>query len=178
MRTQLQQQLGQLNTELDALLDQLTQYSHQQINQQPTPDSWSAMQVMHHLLLSETLSMKYCQKKLSFEPSLKKAGLMARLRAFFVRYYLLSPFKFKAPPVLATSALPAESDLEGLANQYRNQRAAFEDFLEQVPEKYLDKEVYKHPFGGRLSLSGMVDFFDAHFQHHRRQALRAVDATT
>jgi uncharacterized damage-inducible protein DinB len=175
MRTALLQQLQQLNTELDALLDQLAQYSHEQINQQPAPDSWSATQVMHHLLLSETLSMKYCQKKLSFEPTLRKAGLMARLRAYMVRYYLLSPFKFKAPPMLATPALPAKSDLVTIANQYRSQRAAFAHFLEQLPEKYLDKEVYKHPFGGRLSISGMMDFFAAHFQHHRRQALRAVN---
>lgn len=178
MRSQLQEQLQQLDRELDAQLERLSQYSYEQINRQPAPDSWSATQAMHHLILSESLSMQYCQKKLSFEPTLKKAGLLAGMRALLVRYYLLSPFKFEAPPMLATPVLPTESKLEELASQYRAQRVLFAEFIATVPEKYLDKEVYKHPFGGRLSLLGMMDFFAAHFKLHSKQAMRAVKAST
>ena len=174
MRAQLHQDLDQLNVELEALLKNLENYSHEQLNQSPAPNKWSAIQVMHHLMLSEQLSMKYCQKKLSFEPQLKKAGVMADLRAQFVKYYLLSPFKFNAPPMLATPNLPTEDTLPNLAAQYRAQRKTFAAFLAEVSEQYLDKEVYKHPAGGRLSLQGMLDFFDAHFRNHRKQALRAV----
>lgn len=175
MRQKLQQELQELDKSLNQLLQELTAYSHEEQNQRPADGGWSAMQVMHHLLLSETLSMKYCQKKLSFEPTLKKAGIITTARAMFVRYYLLSPFKFNAPPLLNTSALPTESTLSEVAQQYRAQREAFAQFLVDLPEQYLDKEVYKHPFGGRLSISGMMGFFTAHFQHHRKQALRAIN---
>jgi len=49
------------------------------------------------------------------------------------------------------------------------------EFIDSVSEDYIDKEVYKHPLGGRLSLTGMLEFFDSHFDHHSKQIFRALD---
>jgi hypothetical protein len=43
-----------------------------------------------------------------------------------------------------------------------------------LPDHLYDKEIYKHPFAGRLSLMGMVDFFEHHFRRHREQMRRAL----
>ncbi|MEL6659058.1 MAG: DinB family protein [Bacteroidota bacterium] len=174
MRAALQQQLITLNGQLDALFEELGEYSHQQLNQQPAEGAWSATQVLNHLLLSEKYSRQYCQKKLSFEPDLAKAGMADSFRTFLVRFYFKLPMKVQAPKAINTDALPRESKLKELKEQYREQREELAGFLLNVDQQYLDKGVYKHPFAGRLSISGMLHFFDAHFTHHRKQIHRAL----
>ncbi|MEO0723682.1 MAG: DinB family protein [Bacteroidota bacterium] len=174
MRAALQQQLQELDGQLDTLFEDLSQYSHEQLNQQPTPDSWCATQVLNHLLLSEKYSRQYCQKKLSFEPDLDKAGMADSFRTFLVSFYFKLPMKVEAPKNINTDALPRESQLDDLKQQYREQREELAGFLLNVDQQYLDKAVYKHPFAGRLSISGMLHFFDAHFAHHRKQIYRVL----
>ncbi len=169
MRALLLQKVEYLNKELTELIEELEQYSHEELNTSPSEDSWSPIQILHHLILSEQLSIAYCKKKLSFEPDLKKAGLLSKLKAKLVELYLGSPFKFKAPPALNSSVLPKEGKLVDVATSWKKQREEMAAFLQDVPDKYLYTEVYKHPFGGRLSLEGMMDFFNAHFNNHRKQ---------
>jgi len=174
MQQKLQNQFNYLETNLNQLFSDLGNYSHQQLNQQPTPDSWSPIQVLHHLMLSERYSVAYCEKKLSFQPKLKKAGLTSAVRTKFVGWYLNSPFKFKALPKISGDNLPTEDSLENIRNIWEKQRKAMHQFLDAVPAEYADKEVYKHPFGGRLSIFGMMQFFDSHFRTHRKQIFRAL----
>lgn len=178
MRVALQTQLEKLNGELDLLLTDLGQYSHEQLNQQPAPNSWSATQVLNHLLLSEKYSRQYCQKKLSFDPELPKAGMVDNFRTFLVSFYFKLPLKVEAPKAINTDALPRESQLEEVRTSYLEQREELAKFLQIVDESYLDKAVYKHPFAGRLSLSGMLHFFTAHFTHHRKQIYRALQVAS
>lgn len=176
MRASLLTQLDQLNSELDDLFRELEQYPHEQLNRQPAADSWSAMQVMNHLLLSEMYSRQYCEKKLSFAPKLPTAGISDRLRTLIVRFFFWLPFRINAPKFIATDALPKESELETVRKSYLEQRQAMAKFLSSVDDQYLNKAVYKHPFVGRLSLAGMLRFFGAHFRHHRKQLRRAIQA--
>lgn len=174
MRTILIQHLELLNIELEALITELKQYSHESLNRRPNEDAWSPIQVLHHLMLSEKLSIAYCQKKLSFKPKLKKANFISKIRSFSVKLYLDSPFKFKAPKGLDSNALPTEDQLESVIDTWRQQRADLRSFIQSLPEEYLDREVYKHPFGGRLSIEGLMVFFKAHFANHRKQIRRAL----
>jgi hypothetical protein len=174
MKTALNQQLQTLNDSLDALFADLAQHSSAVLNRPPAPDSWSPMQVLHHLLLSEKYSRLYCEKKLSHQPELPQAGVGTWFRTKLVRWYLLSPLKFKAPPGISGAALPASDELPNVIAQYHAERENFQAFLNGLPDEYLDKEVYKHPFGGRLTMGGMMTFFTAHFENHRRQIYRAL----
>ncbi|MGH1435258.1 MAG: DinB family protein [Lewinella sp.] len=174
MRAAILDQLAVMDKELDQLFTELDHYSSEQLNRSPAPESWSVTQVLNHLLLSEKYSLQYCEKKLSFEPNLPKAGLAAAARALFVNWYLFLPLKVKAPALISTSALPKEDDLANIKTQYQTQRQLLRAFLEQLEESYLDREVYKHPFAGRLSFPGMFSFMTAHFRHHRKQIYRAL----
>lgn len=176
MHPSLQSTYLKLDQELEAFLKELASYSNEQLNQAPGPDKWSALQCAHHLMESEKLSLAYLRKKLSFNPTLKKQTWRTHWRLFLLNSYLRAPFKFKAPEGIGTSYLPETSSLEAVTQQWRNQRAALHDFLGSLPDDLIDKEVYKHPFAGRLPLKGMLQFFQAHFQRHRRQALRALKA--
>lgn len=174
MKEELLQQVEQLDQTLNLLFSNLQSYSHDQLNQAPSPNSWSPTQILHHIMLSEKYSLLYCQKKLSHQPALKTVGPLDHLKAKLVKWYLQIPIKFKAPQKLSGPALPKESQLTDIQMQWQEQRKALHLFFEELPAKYVNKVIYKHPFGGRLSLEGMLNFFEAHFDRHRKQLLRAL----
>ncbi len=174
MRGTLAQQLEKLNAELDELHRHLQTYSNEQLNRQPDNGGWSALQALYHIYLVEGYAVKYCRKKLSFNPEIRKAGLWSRFNRTLVIAYLSSPFKFKAPKAVNTGAFPETIEMEPFMAQWKDQRATLKDFLLEVPDKYLDTALYKHPFGGRLSLQGMLAFLSTHWKRHRKQALRAL----
>lgn len=171
----MKKQLAKVNADLDQLFADLEKYSTEKLCKKPTPDAWSAIQVMHHLRLSEKYSLAYCEKKLSFKPKLKKAGILAAGRAVIVDLYLSSPFKFKAPAAISGDATPNSGDLATIKKEWKRERDRLEKFINDLPAEYADKEVYKHPFGGRMSIKGMLQFFESHFRNHRKQIFRALE---
>lgn len=174
MRQKLITYLEKLNRDLDSLEKDLRTYTHTQLNRTPAPGQWSALQALHHLRLSEKFSLHYCRKKLSHQPRLPKAGLRSAFRSFILNTYLASPFKFKAPRYINTSALPQEDSLDRLFDEWRQERTEWHRFLQELPEDYLHRTVYRHPFLGRISLLAMLRFFRAHWLRHRKQAYRAL----
>ena len=81
--------LDALDRELDLLHQNLKTVDHQLFNQAPQPGKWSVAQILNHLMRAEELSLKYCQKKLSFKPQLNRAGLGANFRSALVHYVLV-----------------------------------------------------------------------------------------
>jgi uncharacterized damage-inducible protein DinB len=175
MRQQLLSIYEKLEEERKSLFLYLNQYDDQAINQQPGAGRWSAQQVINHLILSEKYSVGYCKKKLSYNPTLKKAGIAAAFKGKLVTTYFKLPLKIKAPKGIDTPALPQHEPLESIVEKWGSQRKAMKEFLDTVDDQYLDKEVYKHPFAGRLTLKGMMKFFVAHFRHHKKQIINALN---
>ncbi|MEO1515220.1 MAG: DinB family protein [Bacteroidota bacterium] len=166
--------LDQLDKDFAFLLEELKVYSDDQLNRKPSPEQWSVIQVMHHLMLSESLSLKYINKKLSFNPTLKKAGIKARMRLLLLKGYMASPFKAKAPGVISGEQLPEFATFWDTAKRWKQQRQELRQFLSELPKDILNKEVYKHPFAGRMSIDGMLGFFQAHFNRHHKQIQRVL----
>lgn len=172
----VQQHLVQLNNRLDALEEQLKGYSHEQLNWSPNEETWSVTQIMNHLYLAEGYSLKYLQKKMSYNPTFKKTSLSARWRILLLKVYLDLPIKFPAPKGVSTEYLPKESDAQEVLAKWREQRNEIAEFLAQQPEDLYTREVYKHPFAGRLPFSGMVLFYERHYNRHLRQMNRMLKA--
>lgn len=169
-----QAQLGELNDSLQQLFRQLESFSDEQLNRRPDPSTWSPLMVMKHLMLAEGYSVKYIQKKLSFTNDLPQAGWRSRFRSWALEFYFGSPFKWKAPKGVDDSALQEKYDFQTLKKEWLEQRAELKKLLEGFsPERY-GEEVYKHPFVGRLSPSGMLRFFQGHFDRHRKQIMARV----
>lgn len=158
---------------VDALLRELSKIPEETLNRRPANGGWSAAQTVWHLIMVEELSFKYVQKKLSFGGSFEKVGIGARWRSFWLKIALGMPVKFKAP---ATSGdnLPGHSTFAEISAYWEKTRAAWSDFLSQMPEALEDKSVYKHPRAGRLGWVQMLDFFAEHFDRHRLQIERAL----
>lgn len=178
MNTKTTQRLKKLNASLDSLFQDLSGYTNEQLNTQPEPGKWSALQVMHHLLIAEGYAQGYVRKKLSFNPKLKNAGLGDKWRLFLLWLYLSAPFKFKAPPAVAEENLPSNSSLATTKAQWQKQRLELAAQLESYSPEIFNKSLYKHPFSGRMTLDGMLIFYQTHFDRHRKQIERTLKAVT
>ncbi|MCO6493199.1 MAG: DinB family protein [Phaeodactylibacter sp.] len=174
MTPSLDRRLARMNQRLQSLLDELSAHDNETLNRQPADGGWSALQVMHHLILAEEGSVKYVKKKLSFNPGLEPAGLASGWRSFLLNFYFGLPFKFKAPPGVGDGALPARSDFRETSERWLAGRKALREYLESLPPDLFRKSIYRHPFAGRMSLEGMVKFFDGHFERHRKQIERVL----
>lgn len=161
--------INRLDNDLTELLKVLKDYSEKTLNKKPTEDKWSVLQIMNHLILAEGYGQNYVVKKLSFNPELKKAGFPAVWRTFLMKTYLKYPFKVNAPDAVGTEVLPAESSFWETAKTWKNQREELRLLFENMPAENFDKEIYKHPFAGRLTLDGLLDFHIAHFARHKKQ---------
>ncbi|MEL6143165.1 MAG: DinB family protein, partial [Bacteroidota bacterium] len=159
---------------LKTLEQALSSFDEDTLNRKTSNGGWSAIQCMHHLILSEEGSLAYVKKKLSFSPQLPNKNLGSSLRSQLLVGYLKSPIKRKAPSYISGDALPQRASLADTMKRWNNGRQDLQAFLQELDPKWYNKQVYKHPFSGRISIDNMLAFFLAHFQRHRKQALRAV----
>lgn len=174
MDSRILSRLDSLDAELRELLDQLADYSEEDLNRSPGPGKWSALQVMQHLHRSEELSLQYLRKKLSNPATLKRAGLMTSLRELFLAVYLDVPLKFKAPKAVSPETFPEGATLDGLGTSWQSLRGQIREFLAAQPEIAFRSEAYKHPLAGRVTLNAMLAFFQGHFRRHRKQLWQAI----
>lgn len=169
MNKQVAHQLQHIDTKLNALIADLKKYSDEKLNHKPTPDTWSVVEVLQHVMLVEGASQRYVQKKLSYNPSLKNANIFTSLRIGFTRIYNLMPIKLKAPAYVDERNFSSDIAVNELITNWKSQRQQLRDYLTTLPEAIFKKEVYKNPVAGRLSLYGMLQFFEGHFDRHYKQ---------
>ena len=169
MNLKVESRLKRMDSDLTKLFEELKDYSEQSLNKKPSEGKWSVMQVMHHLILSEGGSVGYVKKKLSFNPTLEKAGLKASWNRFIVVNYLKLPVKVNAPEGISGENLPEHSNFWETAKKWKQQRQELHQLFESLPAEIYDKELYKHPASGKMKIEGMLDFFDQHFKRHRKQ---------
>ena len=169
LNPKVERKLAKLDANLTSLLKVLKDYSEETLNKKPGENKWSVMQVMHHLMMAEWYGQSYVQKKLSYYPELKNAGVVAVFRNFLMNTYLKFPLKVKAPAAVSGENLPEYSSFWETAKKWKNQRQELRSLMESIPPENFKKEIYKHPFAGRLTLMGLLDFYEGHFMRHRKQ---------
>ncbi|MBK8558253.1 MAG: DinB family protein [Lewinellaceae bacterium] len=143
------------------------------LNHRPTDGGWSALQTIHHIIVSEELGLQYVRKKLHYSTDFQKAGWKSRWRAFQLWAYLNLPFKFKAPGVVAAEALPENSTFQATRERWLAIRQQWTHFFEEMDASLGDKAVYRHPLVGRLGWMEMQVFYREHLKRHLHQIRRA-----
>lgn len=159
---------------VQALLQELTAYDDERLNQKPADGGWSAIQTVYHLILSEEYSMSYVRKKMGFTMDFEDNNLSARMRSLLLWASLASPIKFKAPVAISTEKLPTYATLEDARQRWEQARLDWESFFEQMPTELSNKLVYKHPRAGKITFMQMLWFFETHFHRHKKQIYRSV----
>ena len=175
MHTSLQPLFSKLDADLIDLLEDLKDQPDHVLNEKPSPDKWSIHQTMYHLILSEELSLRYIQKKLSFNPELKNTGMMTFFRRRALSMYFLYPFRVTAPEAISKENLPTDVRFWEVVKRWKDVRKETKEYIATLPEEMLKKELYKHPAVGKISLKDMLKFFDLHFARHRKQINRTME---
>lgn len=145
-------------------------WSDEQFNRKPAAGGWSQAQVISHLVQSESLSVKYVKKKLSYPDTLKKGPLAAWFRYSLLKIALRLPIRYKAPGMVSGSdEILSKNDL---LKQWEDVRKEMAGLLDNFPEELLGTNVFKHLVAGRLKITQMLDFIFEHLTHHERQIFR------
>jgi len=164
------QKLEQKRVELTKIL---RCHSPDDLLQKPSEHVWSPLEISHHLYISEYLSRQYLKKKIKAKDNLKRTGITSFFRLQLLKIALSSPLKFKAPVPIAIQ--PKNLSIE-LLEEWENERQHLIKFLDDIDEDLVLLELFRHPFAGRMNILQMLDFLEAHFDHHKTQILRRLPA--
>ena len=167
---------NQIEINLRYLFDKLDMIDPDLLEFKPDERSWSILQVCHHLIVSEELSLLYLNKKLKYKSNIPPAGISSFLRSFSLNLFMHFPFRLSAPQ--RVSEFPENLDWTELKNRWTSVRAGLKTRLTNVPEEFKDKLVYKHPAAGRLTIYQMLTFFKTHINRHEGQIRRLIQAGT
>ncbi len=157
-----------------SLFDRLDSIDNDLLNFTPDAQSRSILQVCHHLIVSEELSLLYLNKKLQYKSIIAPAGISSSLRSFSLNLALRLPFRLSAPQ--RVSEFPENLGWADLKNRWIKVREGMQQRLKNIPEEFKDKLVYKHPSVGRLTVCQMLTFFKTHIKRHNGQIIRLIQA--
>lgn len=132
---------------------------------------WNMLQVIEHILFSETGTLGYMKKKTSggFDAlqSVSDAEIAAG-NALVDR--LKSAERYKAPAILPQPE--GQVSLAQLKHTWDALRLEMSAFIHAFPEEHLDKLVFKQPAAGMLTLHDALRFLTQHIEHHYAQLER------
>lgn len=132
-----------------------------------SPHEWSVLQLIDHLIKVEVGSMKYLQKKLSFNPSLPQAGILDRLKDPIIKLVLNTPIKFKASPILQEESV--ELSYQELLNHWSSSRLEMGVYLDSLSHEILNAVIFRNFAVGRITSYQQLAFLDAHMKRHFKQ---------
>lgn len=125
-----------------------------------------------HIIKSEQITLLALNKNLQSKDNLKKSGSVGIVRDILLSFALKSKIKFKAPPLVAN--IPEDYSFTDLMKKWETVRSTFNEYIDNFPNEYLDKEILKHPIAGWLNLAQTLNFLQNHFDHHKVQILKRV----
>lgn len=167
----VEKKFKEIEAQRKSLLDEIAKLSHAQQNFKPSPEAWSILQVLNHLVYAETNTVKYMHKKMQGIATVEKAGVSAKVRLFALNTFLRSPLKFKAPK----AALPVQEDVyifDNLRKQWDEVRSEFGEILDLLNPADADKLIFKHPISGKFNIYQTMSFIHEHIGHHIKQIER------
>lgn len=169
MKQNIIDKLKVLDESTRAIFSDFSKLSDEQLHAR-SGKSWSLIQVLSHLNQAESSSLMYMKKKIQAGDKMAEIGFKNHFQMKLTNLALSSSLKWKAPSYVANP--PEVSGLKEMETIWMGTRNEIMKFVEEYPEKYLNKAVYKHPMGGRQNLNNAIDSFIFHQKHHEHQIKR------
>jgi uncharacterized damage-inducible protein DinB len=163
-----------METDRLRILDELSRIAPERLAEQPAPDAWSVAQVITHLAMAEEKALAYLDKKMEVRKH-GPVGLSAPFRLWFLNTVIRLPLKYKAPAIVAD--IPSTS-YGVAADRWAAIRLRTRSRYQDLDEKLLGHDLYKHPIVGKFSPAQGMRFMAEHVKHHEHQIqriLRVVD---
>jgi DinB superfamily len=174
MKDKITKELDDYQAKVCALLLELEAYSTEELQYKKSPNSWSAIQNMMHLIMAESGSLAYCRKKMAFGGEYDTPGIKSQFRYIQLITAMYLPIKIKAPAAIDGENVPNNLTLGQVEGKWDESFAHWHQFFENLQDDLIDKVVYKHPRAGKISWLNMIGFFDVHFERHRKQIFEGL----
>jgi uncharacterized damage-inducible protein DinB len=170
----LRRRFDRLERQRAELLADIAGRTDAALHYRPTPDSWSILQVIEHLVLAEesilALAARRGPKPVPFMERLRTG---VRLRALYLA--LASNRRFRVPlPTLNPSG--AEIGLEDLERRWTEARWQLARALEVVTRETASARPVGHPITRWLTWQQGLDFLYRHIARHTGQIRRIEQA--
>lgn len=172
MKIKFQNKLNKLEKNTNRIFDLIQNLSDEKVNQKPSQNEWSIAEVMAHLIQAESLSVQYINKKKQDPSKLEKNTLMNKIKAKWLVWAFYLPFKYKAPALV--NHFKSEYILSELIQDWKKTRNQLKAIFENIDPKIQNKNLFKHPFAGRLNLAQMLDFMNIHIKRHTKQIEKLI----
>lgn len=174
MDKSLQKLFDELTEKRAQLFSELDKFQPEQLEYKSSPEMWSMLQVVNHLLISEQHIYQYLCKK-NQAKTLDPAGVAAAARSLVLNAFLKSPLRVSAPRQLPLPESPRA--LPEMRKDWDATRRDMETFLMELPSERLQKIIFRHPFAGRFNIAQTLKFMINHIVHHIRQVRRIARST-
>ena len=168
-RTKLQRQLNDLRRAHQNLRNEISSLSEEGLSFRPGGDRWSVLEVLQHLYLSESLSLRYIQKKSQAPDRLTPPSIKSRFQEWAIVPFLKYAPKYKAPTLVSRDGFREDFTYGEAIKTFDRIHDDFESCFTDFPDKVINNNVYRHPFMGRVRLNGMMRFHIHHLGRHRKQ---------
>ncbi|UTW65691.1 DinB family protein [bacterium SCSIO 12643] len=165
-------QIAHLESQRISLVNKLNNLDPVKLEFSEGAQRWSILNVVEHLVLSEESSVNYALKKIQEIESLKGVSFKSRVYSLILSTVLKFNLKFKAPEVAKPGVNPVT--LDELNARWEATRVQLYNLSAESPD-VLNKGILKHPFVGKMNFNQMLQFFEAHFEHHIVQINRLVE---
>jgi hypothetical protein len=157
--------LRELKEVLDSSIEEM---SNEQMKWHP-PGKWSAAEVLEHLYLTYTGTIKGFERVMDAgKPLAARASLRQRCRTMLVFGFNYFPEGRKAPGATLPRGLPAEQ----VRNETALKIAAMDEIIARSEARFGGAKLLDHPILGPLTGAQWRRFHLIHGQHHAKQITR------
>jgi hypothetical protein len=160
---------AKLETQRTETLAELCDWSPRRLSFRPTPGSWSATEVLDHILRAETGTIDNVRVGLR-NPHTLGTGDGARIAT--LDRALRSDQSFKVPPEAEMILPDAHTTLQEVAHRWVQVRVELARLLQTLAPEDARCGVFYHPFAGWMTFAEVLNHFSAHLYHHGFQLAR------
>jgi len=160
------------NEQLESIFERLQEIDSQLLNRKMDENSWSVIEILNHLHLSEELTLNYLKYKMESNSTFEKETFRSKYRFILMMFLYTIPNKFKAPEKISNPS--NEDTLETIQEKFAKLRAEFNTFYLDQDDGFFKLATCKHPAVGRIRADKMLRFFNKHTTHHEKQILRRL----
>jgi DinB superfamily len=170
MTSRLLLSLSRLERRTRSLLDELCTWTPEQLRFRPFPASWSALELIEHLMLAERAVLQMMRGCMG---EAHEVIMSDRFRSAMVLGMMALPLRLKVPHAvnqLTPSKMPP--DLMSLCDSWSEDRRVLAEFLAGLSVVDRKLGVFRHPAGGWTTAGGALLFLRLHLWHHSYQFRR------
>ncbi len=165
--------LEKLESKLNSFLQYSDQLSLEQLIKRQSKEAWSVLEIIEHLKVAETASLRYLKYKKEKETKFEKASIRNAINGWILVSFFKSPIKAKAPNVPGLNPIGKDLDYKTVKKEWQRSRQELRIFIHGLEEAEFKMAMYKHRIG-KMTIGWMLAFFEVHMNRHFGQIDRIL----